>query len=230
LKKMQRTPAQSAERRDPSAEQQGPSAKQHSQSAEHGNLSQEQQVELIRRKYDGDVKQHGSPDVGYTIGDVKALGEARDSTSRNLAHLRSQTKALREAVTKAKEGSIKRQVKFLSSAFKEYQDACERVLDEKNLPLTRWNENTSLLDWVMTWGRKDYEEAMSWADDFFERQEKEKAAQEAEALKAAKAQEAEALKAAKAQEAEALKLQKHKKQRLSRLPRRRNCKDWLTIS
>jgi hypothetical protein len=67
-----------------------------------------------------------------------------------------------------------------------------------------WNENTTLLEWLMTWGQKDYEEAISWADDFCERQEKEKAAQESEALKAAKAQEAEALKAAKAKKLQRL--------------------------
>jgi hypothetical protein len=210
---MDRTPAQSAERRDPSTEQQGPSAEQHSQSAERSNPSAEQQDpsdeqrsqseeqiqqrldkawkankdNLIRVSYPVDIERYGPPYDIWTISDLEELNHIRDSTHRNLVHLRSQTKALREAVVRAKESSIKRQLKFLNSAFKEYQDACERGLGEMNLTLKYWNDDMSLLEWMMAWGRKDYEEAMSWVDDFFEHQEKEKAAQEAEALKAAKA-------------------------------------------
>jgi hypothetical protein len=175
---MQRTPAQSAERRDPSAEQR-------SQSEERSK--QDSDAELIRQRFFRDIEQHGPPYESYTLSDLEKRDNARCRTYRSRSHLRSQTKALREAVTRAKESSIKRQVKFLYSAFKEYRDTCERVLDEEHLTCGEWNYNTTLLDWVMKEGQKDYEEAMSWADDFFERQEKEKAAQQAEALKAAKA-------------------------------------------
>ncbi len=49
----------------------------------------------------------------------------RIGTLRTLDQVTIQAKALREAVTKAKEKSIKRQLNFLNSAFKEYQNACE---------------------------------------------------------------------------------------------------------
>jgi hypothetical protein len=144
---MQRTPAQSAEGRDPSAEQQGPSDEQRSQSEERRQqlIDIEWQADLdrlIHTTYARDIGQCGPPYERWMLTEFDTFARARDSTYRNLIHLRSQTKALREAVARAKENSIKRQVKFLNSAFKEYQDACERVLEEKRSISEHRNDNT----------------------------------------------------------------------------------------
>jgi hypothetical protein len=175
---MQRTPAQSAERRDPATEQRGQSAEQRSPNEE------------LREKglnpYDTWC---GRPFTHFGQQTLDKFCTIREETQRSLLHLKSQTRALREAVTKAKEKSIKRQLDFLNSAFNEYQSICAKVLEKHDVLGVIWNEKATLLDWMTGEGREVYEEAMSWVDDFFERQEKEKAAQETEALKAAKAQE-----------------------------------------
>jgi hypothetical protein len=186
---MQRTPAQSAERRDQSAEQQGPPAEQRSQSEERRDQSREQRdAELIRIKYAKDIELHGPPSSQNMII-LEGYSSMMLLTARAFQHLRSQAKALREAVTRSSKHSIKRQLNFLNSAFKEYQRSCEKVLEDHCMAEHAWNDDTSLLDWMMADGQRLYEEALSWADDFFDRREKEKAAHEAEALKAAKAQE-----------------------------------------
>jgi glutathione S-transferase len=188
---MQRTPAQSAERRDPSTGQQGPSSERSSQSAERQDPPAEQrsqseerrersrqEAEQIRTKYADDIERHGPPE-DQVMSILDGYSRMRVKTLRALDHLKSQAKALKEAVIKAKEKSIKRQLNFLNSAFKEYQSTCGQVLEDIHMMGCVWNRNTTLLEWLMAWGQEDYDEAMSWVDDFFERQEKEKAAQEA---------------------------------------------------
>jgi hypothetical protein len=83
---------------------------------------------------------------------LEGYSHMRVKTLRTLDHLKSQAKALREAVTKAKEKSIKRQLNFLNSAFKEYQSTCEKVLEDLCMIGCAWNKNTTLLEWMMAWG------------------------------------------------------------------------------
>ncbi len=56
------------------------------------------------------------------------------------------------------------------------------MLEKHEVVGVHWNSKATLLDWMTGEGRKHYEEAMSWVDDFFECQEKEKAAKELQRL------------------------------------------------
>ncbi len=127
---MQRTPAQPAERCDPSTEQRGPSAEQHSQSAERSIQSAEQRAELISTEYSIEIELHGLPSDAWSYKDLSGFLDIRKKTERSLVQLRSQTKALIDTVlsTKAKENSVRRQVNFLNSAFKEYHTPVEKCL------------------------------------------------------------------------------------------------------
>jgi hypothetical protein len=122
---MQRTPAQSAERRDPATEQRG-------QSAEQGNPSSGQQDEAAaaeQRRLNEELREEvldsydtwcGRPFAHFGKQTLDKFCTIKEETQRALLHLKSQARALREAVTKAREKGIKRQLDFLNSAFNEY--------------------------------------------------------------------------------------------------------------
>jgi hypothetical protein len=64
---------------------------------------------------------------------VKRIDGMERFKLRAFLHLQAQTKAFREAVTKAKESSIKRQVNLLNSALKDYNCVCEKVVRDSGL-------------------------------------------------------------------------------------------------
>ena len=55
----------------------------------------------------------------------------------------------------------------ISAAYKEYNRACEKAMEDKHVSLEEYQGALIL-------GQGEYEEAMSWADGFWERRQKEK--------------------------------------------------------
>jgi hypothetical protein len=182
---MQRTPAQPAEWRDPFAGQQGPSAEQRSQSAERQNPATEQcshsaesvlssaAIESLLRPFPPDDQD-----------DEAVRDKMYRTTTRAWQHLKTQATALEKVVAKAKDSSIRKQVDFFSSAFKDYNCACGKAIKDSEYELRHYNIFETYLEHFLNDSLKMYHETMSLADDFFERREKEKA----EALKTAKMQ------------------------------------------
>jgi hypothetical protein len=164
---MQRTPTQSAERRNPFTNQRSHSAEPDPSSGpSHLPLGAE----------------------GNVVTDKLYKAQSRAWT-----HLKSQSDALKKTLERGYESSIKRQINFFTSAYKDYNCVCENAVKDAGLEsrtgaIINGIERT-YLEYFLDESSELYNNTMLLVDEFFERREKEKAAPEAEALKAAKTQE-----------------------------------------
>jgi hypothetical protein len=148
---MQRTPAQSAERRDPSAEQ-----RRHSQ--EPVVPSAEFMAEFRR---ESELRQEKGEAVRRIIKAKK----------RAFIHLKTQNEALQKTVEKGMESSIRRQVDFFTSAFKDYNCIVEKAVKDAGLEFEIFDashgKDLTYLEYFLTEGSGLYNETMSLVDEFF---------------------------------------------------------------
>jgi hypothetical protein len=93
---------------------------------------------------------------------VKRIDGMERSKLRAFLHLQAQTKALREAVTKAKESSIKRQVNLLNSALKDYNCVCEKAVWDSGLEgFSVPHADKAYITVFLEEGLNEYNDAMS---------------------------------------------------------------------
>ena len=75
----------------------------------------------------------GATGAQPTAPDLDPAPELNRAQQRSLAHLKTQAKALKEAVAKAEETAVSRQMDNVTAAFKEYTRTCEKVAVDDNL-------------------------------------------------------------------------------------------------
>jgi hypothetical protein len=106
----------------------------------------------------------------------EAIGRMSLANSRAFAHLEAQKEALQKAVEKGTESSIRRQVDFFTSAFKDYNCISEKAVKDAGLETEVIGEEngkkSTYLEYFFKKGSKFYNETMSLVDEFFDRRKK----------------------------------------------------------